>query len=1023
MIYFIFDYNKRLPYMNSIRFLTRIVFLCFFCIGFAQKSAVYSNEAVNFQSALELYNTQQYQSAQVLFKSVESNASDAFLKSNSAYYNANCAVRLNQPNAELLVESFVERYPSSTKRNSAFFEVANYYFDNAKYSYARKWYDKVDLESISKSNVEPYYFKFGYSLYATKNYKAAKSYLTKVETSKTYGSQAKYYIGFMAYEGDDYDQATEYFKQVEQSETYKNNLSYYQADLNFKLGKFSKAIELAMAQLDKSSSKEVSELSKIIGESYFNLQKYKEAIPYLKAYKGKKGRWNHTDYYQLGYAYYKQNDYQQAINEFNKIIKGSNAIAQNAYYHLAESYVNLGKKQEALNAFRNASEMDFNPNIQEDAWLNYAKLSYDIGNPYKPTPQVLTEFLKRYPKSAFKIEVETLLIDSYISSNNFKEALELLEKKSRTTHKEAYQKVTFFRALEMYNNAKYSDAKELLEGSLSTAINPVFKARATYWKAETEYQLSNFYDALEGFLDFKNNADRTHLEEFKNIEYNLAYTYFKQKKYALAIQSFQSFISTKPKNLVLLSDSFLRLADSYFVSTQYSSAIDAYQKALKLAQIELDYATFQIAVSHGYLGQISDKIAGLSRVMKFKKSNLKDQALFELANTYVNQGIPEKALPYYSQLISDFSSSALVSKALLRKGLMLYNRGDSQEALQNLNKVAVNYPSTPEAFQAISSSRSIYIDLGQVDAYAAWVQTLNYVGVTDSELDDATYEAAEKQYLEHNSSKAIDLFNGYIASFPTGKQLIKAHFYLAELYYKSNLSENALPHYNYICEQSTNEFTEASLLKSSEIVLASNTYDTALQLLSRLELEANNPQNRLYAQSNLMKTYFQLEDYQAAIRYAELILDNSKTDAYIKSDAYIIIARAAMKTDNETKARSAYAQVKTIATGEMGAEAQYFEAYFHHVDGNFETSNESVQVLIKKFSSYKYYASKGLIVMAKNFKALDDVFQATYILENVIQNFSEFEEIAAEAQAELTRIKTEAAKTNASIEVDTTNEN
>jgi hypothetical protein len=94
--------------MTAMKCLVRLVFLCFFCVGFAQKSAVYTNETVNFQSALTLYNTQQYQSAQLFFKSVESNASDAFLKSNAAYYNANCAVRLNQPNAELLMESFVE---------------------------------------------------------------------------------------------------------------------------------------------------------------------------------------------------------------------------------------------------------------------------------------------------------------------------------------------------------------------------------------------------------------------------------------------------------------------------------------------------------------------------------------------------------------------------------------------------------------------------------------------------------------------------------------------------------------------------------------------------------------------------------------------------------------------------------------------------------------------------------------------------------------------------------------------------
>ena len=61
--------------------------------------------------------------------------------------------------------------------------------------------------------------------------------------------------------------------------------------------------------------------------------------------------------------------------------------------------------------------------------------------------------------------------------------------------------------------------------------------------------------------------------------------------------------------------------------------------------------------------------------------------------------------------------------------------------------------------------------------------------------------------------------------------------------------------------------------------------------------------------------------------------------------------------------------------------------------------------------------------MAKNFQALDDVFQSTYILENVIQNFSEFNEVVEDAKSELEKIKTEAAKTNSSVEVDTQNKN
>ena len=71
--------------------------------------------------------------------------------------------------------------------------------------------------------------------------------------------------------------------------------------------------------------------------------------------------------------------------------------------------------------------MDFSAEIQEDAYLNYAKLSYEIGNSYKSTPQVLLSFIEKYPNNANNDELKRLLIDSYITSKNYKEALDLLE--------------------------------------------------------------------------------------------------------------------------------------------------------------------------------------------------------------------------------------------------------------------------------------------------------------------------------------------------------------------------------------------------------------------------------------------------------------------------------------------------------------------------------------------------------------------------------------------------------------------
>jgi TolA-binding protein len=995
------------------------VFLTFSLLGIAQKSAVYTSDLQDYQKALTLYNNNQYKAAQSLFDDIMYNTDDVTIKSDCSYYIANCAVRLNQNNADDLITEFVEDYPTSTKRNTAFLDVADYYFNNSKFTYACKWYDKVDQLSVARSEKDRFNFNYGYSLYSTKSEKQASKYLNRVVNSKEYGSQAKYYIGYMAYEGDDYNTANEYFDQVSDNKKYKEKLSYYKADLNFKLGKFEKAITLAEEQLQNSRGAEASELSKIIGESYFNLQKYTEAIPYLKAYEGKRGKWTNTDYYQLGYAYYKQNDFEAAISEFNKIIDGDNSVAQNAYYHLGESYINLDKKPEALNAFRNASQMDYDVKIQEDAWLNYAKISYEIGNPYQSVPQVLSGYLDQYPETSYKDDIETLLIDSYITSKNYKEAIVLLKGKNSFENKVAYQKVAFLRGVELYNETQYNEALNLFTSSLKEPIGPVFVAKATFWKAETEYNLTSYNDALIGFKQFDGLAEASSLPENENLDYNLAYTYFKLKDYTNASTYFEKFITKNSSDRLRRNDAYLRLADGYFVSSQYQNAINAYDKAIQINEIETDYAAFQKAMSQGYLGNTVIKISELKMVIEdYPKSALRDDAMYELANSYVKSNDTNKAMQMYDRLNSEYKRSAFTSKSLLRQGLVYYNANDNERALTKFITVAKDFPGSGEAVQAVSTARLIYIDLGRVDDYAAWVRTLDYVEVTDVELDNTTYLAAEKPYLDNDTDKAIRQFNKYLNQFPNGIHALKSHFYLAQLYYKKDLYDNAQPHYKYVVDASKSEYTEQATVKLCEIYLTSTNWSKAIPVLLRLEDEADYPQNVIYAQSNLMNAYYQIENYAEAQTYADKVLSKSKLDDRVESDAKIIIARSAIKMGKEDKAKEAYADLENIATGSVAAEALFYNGYFKNKEGKYEASNATIQKLAKDYSSYKYYSAKGLVVMAKNFYALGDAFQATYILESVISNFPDFEDVVQESTVELNKIKAEEAKTNSSIETD-----
>jgi hypothetical protein len=49
-----------------------------------------------------------------------------------------CSLRLNNPEGDKKILTFIEENPNSNKINKAFFNVANYYFANKKAAYALK---------------------------------------------------------------------------------------------------------------------------------------------------------------------------------------------------------------------------------------------------------------------------------------------------------------------------------------------------------------------------------------------------------------------------------------------------------------------------------------------------------------------------------------------------------------------------------------------------------------------------------------------------------------------------------------------------------------------------------------------------------------------------------------------------------------------------------------------------------------------------------------------------------------------
>src|SRR5690606_17147384 len=126
------------------------------------------------------------------------------------------------------------------------------------------------------------------------------------------------------------------------------------------------------------------------------------------------------------------------------------------------------------------------------------------------------------------------------------------------------------------------EAISYFDKSMKESQDGSFAARATYWKAESDYQLSNFEKSLAGYEKFQKMSGSQNTSENKNLKYNLAYTQFKLKNYPDAIANFKSYVSSSSAETVRKTDAYLRLGDSYFVTSQYWPAMENYNAAIEM---------------------------------------------------------------------------------------------------------------------------------------------------------------------------------------------------------------------------------------------------------------------------------------------------------------------------------------------------------------------------------------------------------------------------------------------------------
>lgn len=973
------------------------ILVIFQTIVSAQKSLIHILPDQDYKNAEELFTKQKYGSAQFFYQKVIENPANEHttMKADAQFRAAICALELFNPDAEYLLQRFITLNPENKNVNEAYFQMAHFQYTNKKYNKAIEWFEKIDAPRLNPDQSAAYHFEAGYSYFIQQNYDKARLHFFEIkDIDNKYAAPALYYYSHIAYEQKNYETALEGFLRLREDETFAPIVPYYVSQIYFLQKKYDKVIEYAPPLLDSVVEKRVAEMSRIIGESYYKLGKYKESLPYLEKYAEKIKSMSPEDRYQLAYAYYKAEDYANAIKFFEPVSSGNTGLSQNALYHLADCYLKTNNKPKARMAFHGAASLDFSPDIKENALYNYAVVTYELSlSPFNEAVKGFNEYLALYPNSNRSDDAYNYLMLAYMSTRNYQGALESLEKikKKDNSVQKAYQRIAFFRGLELFNNQSYEKAIDMFDRSLKYAtFDKVLSARSQYWKGESYFRLGDYKAANEMYNSFLNAPMAASLDEFEMAHYNIGYCYFNLKKYDDALSWFRRYTGLmKDAKTKIVADTYNRIADCYFMKLSYWAAVENYEKAMSMGVADADYSLFQKAFALGLVNRPEKKVSFLNQLFKdYPKSAYIDDGLYETGRAYVALNNNEQAIAAFNKLITNYPASSYVPKALLQLGLIYYNQDKYADAISSFKKVAEQYPGTTDARNALNGLKTVYVDKNEVETYFAYLSSRGEgANVRTSEQDSLTYTAAENIYMSGDCRKSSSQFASYLDRFKDGNFVLNANFYIADCNLRNNKPDEALSGFEFVINRPHNMFTEQALDGAAEISYNKNDYGKALEYYKKMITEAEIKSNVLKAKIGIMRCSFKTNDFEYAVTSGRDLLNSEKVPEEVNREAHYIMAKANLELKNNAGATDELKLVSKDTKSAEGAECKYLLARLYYDENKKDAAEKEIMNFIDKNTPYQFWLGKSFLLLSDIYLDRKDDFQAVHTLQSILDYY------------------------------------
>ncbi len=928
-------------------------------------------------------------------------------KKSAELHRAMSALQLESPDGPGLMKSYIYDNGNHPTVTSAGLYLGDHFFYKRNYKEAIDSYALVNPSSLGDENRADLYFKQGFSHFQMKNYGQAAPYFDLAKVLNTsVAPDAYYYSGYIALENKENAKAISDLQAASQDVFYSGKVPYLIASLYYNQGNYDELINYAEPKLGTGQQLEKPEVINLyLAEAYYAKQDYANASKNYEAYiNSRKGTLSREEIYKAGISLFEIQNYGRAAEYLKNSASATDELGQASSYYLGHSYLKQENYQFASTSFSAASKAEFNKKIQEDALVNYAKVNLQKGS-FQAAILALDEYLEKYPNGTQKTEIETLLSEALVNTNDYLRAIEQMDKISNKSPRiqSAYQKVAFYQAMVYFRDQRWDGAITYLDKSLSFPVDKTIVLESHFWKGEAYSASGNLPAAIKSYDQAISLGRTTSSGYLTKSLYGLGYAYFNSQQYPRAESQFKSYTDRLRgrDNKENYDDAMLRLGDCYYVQKRFSEAASTFQQAINEANSGIDYAYYRLAVVQNFQTRNQEALSQLNTLIsRYPNSLYYEDALYQKGQINMEETNYSEASRAYSDLINGKPNSPFVPYALEGRAVSNFSMQNYDQTIQDYKTILDRHPNSPNSETALKGLQETLALQGRSSEFSDYLAKYKGSNPDNSSVQSLEFEAAKSMYFDKNYAQASKALENYLRNYPQSGQKLDALYFLGDSYFQLGDKDQALQQFKALEREPASPQRLRAMQRIGGIELEKGNFEGAIPYLQTSAENARNKIEEAEAVEGLMVANFQTRKYNQAITNADRLLTLDGIIPESTPKALLIKAKSQRETnrkaDAETTLMTLVNEYKTI----QGAEGLYLLAFSFQEKGDVAQSNETIFDFSGPFVDFSFWYGRMFLLLADNYIKMGEDFQAKATLESIIEK-STNEEIKTMAQTKL----------------------